>query len=271
MQLLTSDNDASFKPLRYAVDTMSIMMRNPVFTLFACATREQFFNSQSDATLLDGFLGRLLFANVSEIPPIQPDVQSLPVPEQILEAVRYWGDYKKTDLEGVSQGMALPDERVIRLSRQAKEALKVFAEESDQALRKDDRYCVLWSRAYEKTTKLALIAAVSRDRTTEQCEVQDVLWAMNFVRVGIRRMVNDLDSWMGSTQFESDANEIFRAINKQPGRQCDATKLNSLMRKWPSKYRNSLLDALVDQGRIIRETTTPKEGGNIRQVYTAIR
>lgn len=271
MQLLTSDNDASFKPLRYAVDSMSITMRYPCLTLFACATREQFFNSQSDASLLDGFLGRLLFANVSEMPPIESDVESKPVPQCIIDVVRYWGEYKKSDLEGVSRGMALPDERVVRMSAPAKDAIKEFSREADNAVRQDDRYSVLWSRAYEKAVKLSLIAAMSRDHTTEQCELQDVIWGIRFTRVGIRRMVNDLDSWMGSSQFESDANEIYRAIKRQPGKQCDATRLNSLMRKWPAKYRNSLLQALVDQGRILQEFQKPDEGGNTKRIYHIIR
>jgi len=271
MQLLTSDNDAAFKPLRYAVDSMSITMRYPVLTLFATATREQFFDSQNDASLLDGFLGRLLLVNVNEMADIESDVTSLEVPKSICDVVTYWGNYKKTNLDGVGQGMADPDERVVRMSAPAKDALKEFSREADAAVRQDDRYSVLWSRAYEKAVKLTLLAAMSRDHTTEQCELQDVIWGIRFTRVGIRRMVNDLDSWMGSSQFESDANEIYRAIKRQPGKQCDATRLNSLMRKWPAKHRNTLLQALIDQGRILQEFQKPDEGGNVKRIYHVIR
>lgn len=268
MMLLTSDGDAAFKPLRYASDVNSITMRNPCLSLFGTATREQFFSSQNDASLLDGFLGRLIVWNAGEIPQMEM-IEDTPVPQEVIERAAWWGSHKRTDLHGLKQGEALPQERVIASNDDAKSLMLKLSREFDNKLRSEDRFSILWSRAFEKVRKLSLIAGMSRDPMATSISRQDVEWSAEFVRASLMAMEQDLGEWMGSTQFEGDANEVFRAIKSR--REVTATQLNSLLRKWPSKYRESLLDALVEQGRIERLTQTPTEGGRPKKSYRSIR
>lgn len=140
----------------------------------------------------------------------------------------------------------------------------------DQRKQSDDADgAALWSRSGEKVAKLALLFAISRQRETDQIDINldDVNLAIRLANWLTRRMLAMAEAHVSRNAIESDKKKLLRIVADSGGR----IRLNELTRKtqWLKKReRNEYLDELIEAGEVEmeREETPTKPVTWLRNV-----
>jgi hypothetical protein len=265
MQLATSENDAAFKPKRYADATKNIVLRHPCLCLYGTGTLEAFYTSCSQASLSDGFLGRLLIVHGdSKVPNVmQPDLE---LPAEIIETAKYWHQLHG-NLPDVKQGTVEPKERRVEISDGAKKLLDGFIKESDSLSFRGKEFA-LWGRAVEKASKLALVYACSANPFEPKIDDDAMAWGVDLVRAITSRTVQETSRWVSGSKFESDCNELLRVIWEQPGHAIARERLSQVYRKLNVRDKRAAIEGLMEQGRVILEKVETK--GRPKETYRAV-
>src|SRR5262249_46852065 len=144
----------------YADKSKNRVIDQPCVSLYGTTVPEHFFQSLTTENLSDGFIARLLAFEADTTPPRQrPPLQE--VPDSILKAARWWGDFRP----GGNLRNEHPNPLIVYYDHNAEAIFDEFARLIDGELAKagaDGR--ALWARAEEKACRLALVHACSAAR-----------------------------------------------------------------------------------------------------------
>ncbi len=242
---LYSSADTVFKGKAYADAKRNKVIDRPCAVVYGTTVPEHFFESLTAEALADGFIARLLIFEAVSTSSRQC-AHAASVPESILEAARWWGDF----VPGGNLRHAIPDPIVVPTTREAADVYERFAKLVDAELAHDAPGRSLWARAEEKACRLALVYACSASREQPVVGQEAAEWACAVSVHLTRRMLHLAHTWVSDGFFDSRQKRVLRIV-RAADRKISATEL-SRRTQWLSKReRSEVLENLLETGQIV--------------------
>ena len=199
------------------MNNTDLIIYNPAISVLGATTPATFFGNLTDDLVSDGFLGRLLVVESSQPRQLARLVPSSDPPARIIEwmhtvhapARRQGGDLADLTL---SEAPAITTE--MRFKPACDAPIREFEIELNKL--KDqfeaERLDVLLGRTFEKALRLSMIAAKSRDMHTLEIDVEDVLWAIQYVRHYDMALIRAVRKHRISSQVDGDIKKAVEYI-----------------------------------------------------------
>lgn len=217
MKLFTSSGKTAYRAKGYADRSKNPILDRPHGVIYGTSTADDFWQSLTIQQVKDGLAGRILsfeddyyVADVSESDQFQVDSDGCVVidrtaliqdfPESLTGILRYWLDSAKSD---EVQNIRIEPEAFRRLSDHQK-AIRV-KHPTDGAVQG-----VIWARAAEKTSKLAMLSAMSRGSLV--ITLSDVEWAVALVNAMTRRMGLRIEESVAENQQDANVKFVLSRI-----------------------------------------------------------
>jgi hypothetical protein len=238
----------------------------PGLVIFGTATPECFFESLSTRLLTNGLFSRSIVIDVDERSKKQRTHDVSELPKHILEVARWWKEYNPAPIHPeTGQKPNLDDEHptpaIVPFTEEGYAVLDQFAAEADEqydaAKRAGDRVrAILWTRAYENATRLALVYACSRDHQSPQIDEEVARWATEFMGFLVRRMLLTAAEHVAENPFHAECLRFMRRLGDCGG-QMPRRDLMRLLHLKGSDF-DQIVSTLVEQGDIERVNIATK-------------
>lgn len=230
----------------------------PGLVIFGTATPDCFFEALSPQLLTNGLFSRAIVLDAQERGQKQRTRDVSEIPEQILQTAAWWRDYNPAPPDPVTgRRPNLDDEHptpaVVPYTEEGYVVLDTFATAADQAYdaatRRGNRVeAILWTRACENATRLALNYAVSRDRFAPLIDHEVATWAVRFVEHLVRRMLFLASTHVAENPFHAECLKLLRKL-REAGGQMARRELMRLMHCKAADF-DQIIGTLVQQGDI---------------------
>ena len=259
-KLFTSSN-VKYKAKIYAksANQARIIIDQPNLCIYGTSTRGQIFNAIDSSQIADGFVGRQLMFFSSDIDPEPRTITNSMPPASLVEMVKAWG------LFGYPNGTPVPHEPtgnnlldamerplVVLPTAEAAEILdsrrQEFRGHRAALVNKGNPAHPLWGRAYEQTTKLALLASLG-DHPPSSCDElriqpEAAKWAAELITFTTWQTIKQMGT-IGDTQYERDQIEVEQAVLHCKGVRISKTDLGKKLKKIKKKYLHEIIAHLV--------------------------
>lgn len=243
---LFSSADTVFRGKAYADKKRNKVIDQPCVCVYGTTVPEHFFESLTAESLADGFVARML---VFETPPEPPPRQRSPqraVPEPILDAARWWGDFKP----GGNLRSEHPEPHVVPTTPEGAAVFDRLAHLVDERLAGDsDVGRAMWARAEEKACRLALAYACSASREHPAIDEAAATWACGLSEYLTRRMLHVCHEWVAEGQFDARQKRVLRIVRRAEG----TISRTDLCRKtqWlTQRERQEVVSNLLETGQL---------------------
>lgn len=250
---LYSSADSTFRGKAYADRKRNKVIDQPCVCLHGTSVPEHFYESLTAASMNDGFVARLLVFESHEIPDRQRHAQQ-PVPEDIIAAAQWWGDFSP----GGNLRREHPEPLVVPTTPAGAEVFDQFAARVDAELR--ERRTVgssLWARAEEKACRLALVHACSVNREQPVIDAGEARWACELSEYLTRRVLFLAGEWVADGQFDARQKKVIRVI-RDAGGQIGRRELSRRTQWLSQRERNEVIANLEEAGLVeTRQIETP--------------
>ena len=248
---LFSSADTVFRGKAYADKKRNRVVDQPCVSVYGTTVPEHFFESLTIDSLNDGFIARLLVFEADATPARQRAGEQ-PVPDAILDAARWWGEYRP----GGNLRDEHPQPAEIQCTDAAGQRFDQLAAMVDVEMAKPDADGrSLWARAEEKACRLALLYACSADRQRPSIDADAARWACELSEYLTRCMLYVAHEWVADGLFDARQKRVLRIIRRENGR----IGRSDLCRKtqWlTQRERQEVIDNLIETGQI-RVVQTP--------------
>ncbi len=253
---LYSSADTIFKGKAYADKKRNKVINQPCVSVYGTTVPEHFFASLTADSLSDGFIARLLVFETDSTPPRQR-VKATPIPEEIIMAARWWGEFRPSG----NLRNQHPEPLVVPVDDEAGLVFDALAELVDRELARDQRGRSLWARAEEKACRLALIYACSANHERPVIDHAAAKWACDVSEYLTRRMLHVAHEWVAEGNFDARQKRVMRIVRRAGGR----ISRSVLCRKtqWLTlRERQEVIDNLLETGQLeqVVEKTATKPG-----------
>jgi len=238
----------------------------PCLCLFGTAVPQHFYESLSARLMTNGFLARLLILECRGR-GVGRDNTDQPIPASILEAARWWADFRP----GASGNLAdwhpvphrvpqTPDaEAVFRCVRERADAEYARCEQAN-----DPAGMAIWARAYEKARRLALLYAVSVCRDNPVVTPEAATWAGAFVEHQTRRMLYMARHHACESEFDGKRKRLLDVLDQWRRQHGDEWmpfwKVNRKL-PWSNREHEEVRDTLLHQRLIESQVLTTGRRG----------
>lgn len=257
---LYSSADTVFRGKAYAEKKKNKVVDQPCVSMYGTTVPDHFFESLTAESLADGFIARLLVFEAQQTPPRQRVVYQ-DVPEPILEAARWWGEFKP----GGNLRTEHPQPIVVPMTDEGGQVFDDLADMVDVELdRPDESGRSLWARVEEKACRLALIYACSVNREAPAIDEDAARWACDLSTYLTRRMLFVCHEWVAEGLFDARQKRVLRIIRRAGG----SLSRSELCRKTQSltqRERQEVIDNLLETGQLVRSDVPT--GGRRRATY----
>lgn len=244
-----------WRPSAYADAKKNPLIYCPHGVVYGTATPDTFWPSMTVEALGEGFLGRcLIFESRTRYPMPQPYRRFEKAPESIVEQVKAWLAFTPGGGNLASQN---PTAAVIEADDAATRRLRTHEWQiREKQQTEDSRHSAVWSRAAEKTFKLALLFACSRGTrelaagklpTITKRDADLAVMTCNWTTRSLIRRAAD---YIAHNEIEASVKRLLRAI---PGEGCTLSELTRRTQWMRSKERQDVLTTLSDAGIIAFE------------------
>jgi len=202
-----------FQGKAYADDKRNTPVHHPCVTLFGCTVPMHLYESLTTASLDDGFLARLLVIESDENPSRQM-VNMVKLPLPIIERAKWWGNFQP----GGNLSQEHPEPHQVPYSDEAVAIFDTLAEQVDKEAERGN--AALWARVEEKSCRLALVYACSRDDDPETWIIDGPVaqWASDLGVYLTRRLIWVAERWVADNEFDAKQKKILRILQKNAGR-----------------------------------------------------
>lgn len=247
-------------------------IEQPHAVVWGTSTPDRFWGALSGGHVVDGFLNRLLvLPQDGEIPPITtPAGSANRPPEHLCAALRRIGSGEAVEQAGTIKGVVSASTRTTPYTvPQTQGAAVLLAEAAErQRERQNVSKCPeAWTRAWEQTAKLALLAAISihpdRPTITEDC----VRWAATIAWWSVARTAQAAEERVGDTDEQRAAGVILGALRRAKGR-LTQRQLTRATQRLDRRHREAATRTLLDAG-VIGEVHE-NSGGQTIKVFEII-
>lgn len=234
----------------YADSKKTPTIEQPHAVVYGTCTPEGFWVNLSSDSVANGLLGRMLvFESPGRVTRQRPAKMSWP--QSLLDAARWWWEFNPGGIDKSKPVPITVEHDTDAMSRYEQHVNDICDRQSREA----SDAAALWSRTGEKTAKLALLFACSRQQYTasQRINLDDVNRAIAISNWLTRRMLKQAHEYVASNLIEDNKKRVLRAIGS-------GITMNGLSRKtqWlRAKERTEILLELSDRGDIaIRDEAT---------------
>lgn len=175
----------NFKAKSYAETEKNIQVVQPCFSMLGMTTGMHFWNGLTRSHLEDGFCARLLVVDTGPRGNSKQGQWADP-PPALVWGLKQW-QAVNTGGNLAEFGMGKPQPVTIPIIEEAQQQLYALVEYADSM--KDEVEQIIWSRAIEKATKLAMIYACSRSVKAPVVDNSAASWAIDFVSWATREFI----------------------------------------------------------------------------------
>jgi hypothetical protein len=211
---LYSSADSLWIADAYADQKKTKRINQPHACIYGTSVPDAFWDNLTAENVSEGFLGRLLTfeARTGYVPMAAPTPE--PPPESILEAARWWLEYRPNAGSG-NLGDENPAPYMVGYSAAARERMDShLAGICERRTKESPTEAAVWSRSGEKSAKLALILACSRasPAAPPRVELEDVDAAILIANQLTRRMLRKAFEHVSENETESRLKKLLRQI-----------------------------------------------------------
>ncbi len=234
-------------------------INQPSLTILGTATPSFYYQALSAQLLRNGFISRtLVFESLRR--------------EDGQDTTDHWSNIPLS-IMSVADGMAKfqpggnlaevnPEPSVVGQTDGGSRALAEVREHADAQYRiaeaaLDDVGTTVWGRAWEHTSKLALIHAISLDWQNPRIDQRGVRWAHKIVKHLIARMLFQAGSHVAESPFHAECLRVLRFMDEAGG----TIRRSSLLRRMHMKAKTltEIMESLEEQQKVVCKTET-KDG-----------
>jgi hypothetical protein len=238
----------------------------PCLCLFGTAVPKHFYEALSARLMTNGFLARLLILECRGRGVGRDDTER-PLPASILEAARWWAEYRPGASGNLADWHPVPH----RVS-QTDEAAAVFRDIRERAdadyarceRDNDPAGMAIWARAYEKARRLALLHAVSACHETPVITPEAATWAGAFVEHQTRRMLYMARHFASESEFDGKRKRLLDVLEQWRRQHGDEWmpfwKVNRKL-PWSNREHEEVRDTLLQQRLIESQLHTTGRRG----------
>jgi hypothetical protein len=237
--------DSFWKPSGYASRERNIGIEQPHLVVHGTTTPEAFFDALNGTHVASGFMGRLLVFTSPEMGYVeQQDFELSQPPDSVLDFVNGW---ISSPYDG-NLNTHFRDVPTLSIAPEALERLKEhFRQIATKRIGEDPLRAAIWSRASEKTSKLALLHTISRgDKCTSLASAD---WAVSVSNQLTRRLVGLIGANVADSEHHRRVQKVLRIV-KDAG----IVSLADLSRKtqWLAlRDRREIISQLIESGTLI--------------------
>lgn len=240
--------------------TPKIDQPHPV--IYGTAVPEGFWESLTAENVTDGLLGRMLPFESAKgyVDPQTP--KSLPPPESLVEAVRFWTDMKA----GGNLHKAHPQPLLAEYSEAAKARFDSHMLEISQRRKDEDKQsAALWSRSAGKAGKLALIFAASRQPFCENpvVDYEDIDQGIKLSNWITRLIQKQVFEHVSANEQEDRTKKVYRLL-ATPMTKSQITRRTQWLGR---RERSEILETLIEAGLIEFEIEQADGAGAPRTIF----
>ena len=250
----------------YADTKKTKTIDQPHCVVFGTTTGETLWPNLSKDNISDGLMGRLLIFEGRGYVPFNEQCRVRKVPESILRDVRYWlelapGEYQKQ--EGNLERWH-PSPYVIHYSEGARELYVDHIRDINLRREGENAFrAAVWSGTGEKTAKLALIHACSRERgRPAEVTEDDVIWGKQLANYLTRLMLVKCSDELSENEVEARYKLVLKRVGSE---KVSRNMLSRRIRTIKGRDLRDIINDLVESGQLTVETEETK--GRSRLLY----
>lgn len=221
----------------------------PHACVYGTTVQDSLYRGLTVESLTNGMISRLLVfegrsAAIS-------DQKMLPLPPELVEQVRWWGDFKPGgNLSGQN-----PQPIVVPYTGEAEQVFsELLAEQGKHEMEKDVVKAGVWTRVAEKARKLALLYACSVCQDRPEVDGAAATWAAGLSTHLTKRILWIAREWISEGPFDRDCKYVLRAIRAGGVEGIRIEDLTHRTRRLKAKDRHEIIQALISYGDVVRQT-----------------
>lgn len=248
---LFSSSSSIFKNDAYADVEKNRTLNQPHLCIYGTTVPASFFDGLSTESLTDGFMSRLLVLETNDHDPDEIEPTLTRVPDKIIEAARWWGDF----VPGGNMAATNPEPIIVEYSDEAASVIRALSSLSRAERNKGTAEAkAIWTRAVEKARKLALLYACSEDRECPIIHTPGAAWASDMSEFLTRKIIYFANQWVGENAYQRTKQRVMRTIGScRDG--ISASELGARTRYLRPKERDELLEDLRSSLQIVIESS----------------
>lgn len=255
-----------------------IIIHNPAISLLGLATPAQVYENLSTTEIEDGFLNRLIVADITEPQAPKQRTKRLPVPDHVIDwanTIRHPVSASKTSLGGIDTGYQLaPNQITVEFDD---EALDLFDAYQDDLKAREGRgefvLPDLTRRWTENAMKVATCLAVCANPVAPIITVELAIWSLEFVEHYGREFMLNTATKVADSDFHRLYLAVLDFITRAGSKGMSERKLSQNCRLYastPPTQRDAAMMALDREGRIRQFSFKPTSGrGRPRTIWIA--
>lgn len=252
-----------------AADSKPRLIIGPCLSLSGWTTPGMFWPTVTADHLTDGFLARLLLFDVTDVPSIINEEQSMEqVPKALTDRLRYWFNYQgemEFDPDNPNKMSPLRIERTPK-AREINQEAMLEAEK----YRDNDMEFGIWKRMPEKAARLSIIAAASRVESVQDLIINadDMAWGRAVASWCTSTLVARTKQLAGGeTLRERQLNQVNEKIQTawKASKNLDRGQLRRQTKGIQTKDFDDIIAQLVEMNEIAVESVKTK--GRKRTIY----
>ena len=269
MQLFSSA-DSEWISDAYGDTKKTKRLEYPHAIIYGTACPEDFWSELTEHNLKGGLIGRCLVFESPGYAHYQ-EPEWVDVPADIIARARWWLDLE-TGGDGNLMDTHPPGATPRRVDRDeaAQQRLHQHTVEiSERRMTEDPVRSAIWSRAAEKTNKLALLFACSRCNCEEWPVIRlaDADLAIRLNNWLTRRMLHGADRHVAGSEYGKLVLQVKRLLLERPGEPWTLTEITRRTRKLTPRQRLDILQDLQTAGDCTFEQI--ENNGKRVSVYTS--
>lgn len=263
-----------FEGAAYA-QVKAVRLENPNLGIYGTSTQDDFWNSMSSLSTVDGFMARLILFNITGSKPmlVVPERDVKEIPHSIREkakALAMAGRAANLDVPAVDKGDKPRVAQQVPLSAGAERVRREFKADIEKKLPKAvGGDAAVLNRAVEHAVKLALIVAVATDWGHPEVTERQMSWAVQVAWLSCVSLMRESRLNVADSQRERNVNRVLKLIQAEGARGMTLGKLTDRTRGIDKRQREEILSDLADAGRIKGEQKAPAKAGG-RPTFTFI-
>jgi hypothetical protein len=250
LQMYSSAN--SVYVMRARANQGRAVIDQPCLCLFGTAVPKHFYESLSARLMTNGFLARLLILECRGRGGGRDDTDR-PIPGSVLEAARWWADFRPGGSGNLSGWHPVPYS--VKQTPGAEVVFRSVRERADAAysaseLQNDPAGMAIWARAYEKARRLALLYAVSVCRESPVIDADGATWAGAFVEHQTKRMLYMARHHACESEFDGRRKRLLDVLDQWRRQHGDEWmpfwRINRKL-PWSNREHEDVRDTLIQQ------------------------
>lgn len=233
----------------------------PAVTLLAMTTPDDMFKTIDIGAIKDGFINRFLICISDTERAVRVHREPIDVPQSILDWIK---DIQDRTEGGLDDGEVRPKMQRLTITTDAMDMQHEFQEYCIELADKMEKLGMseLTARSNEIALRIALIHALGKDAGALAVTVDDMTFAIDWVKYNLNKLIGALKMTIASSEFEGYKKETLKAIRAAGDKGITWSQMQKTapMSKYRVKDLKEILTALEDADLVMKEPYSEGRG-----------